>query len=110
MTTPEEKRTELFAVLEDLEEVPLEGGQRARSVIDWDAWRQNLVDREWFQIGDITSEIQAELKAKDIDKKVYYSQVHGTIVRMSKKDEYSVRKTVLESGPNAGTYYKVEMV
>ena len=111
MKTPKTGSKELFAVLEDLPEVPLEGGQRARSVIDWDAWRQNFVDRSWFQIGDITKEILAELKENGhLDKKVYYSQVHGTLIRMNKKAEYEVSKRVLDTGPDAGTYYKVVMV
>ena len=85
MTTPKTSSEELFAVLEDLPEVPLEGGQRARSVIDWDAWRENMAERSWFQIGDITKEILAELKENGHkDKKVYYSQVHGTLIRMSR--------------------------
>ena len=104
MGTPQPTTEELAALLESLDELPLEGGQR-KSVIDWDSLRTSLTDdRGWFQIGTVCAELEKDLAERGITKpdgkpkKVHYSQVHGFVMRTAKKGAVGVRKKAIDEG------------
>ena len=115
MGTPPTGSKELNELLESLEELPLEGGQR-KSVIDWPKLRTRLVKRGWFRIGDVCGELEKDLAKRKIrkdngdPKKVHYSQVHGFVMRTAKKGAVKVRKKAIADGDYRGTYYIFESI